>query len=368
VPAVLLLLSTGFVLQYVRSTLGIELLPESSLVLQSLGIAGLIFIVLEEALHLKIKREKFSNVNRALYSALSILFITTFVIAAILIYFFGFSLHTALLYAIPLSIMSSAVAIPSIKHLTEAKREFISYETTFSDIFGVLLFNFVTVNEVFSIGSVVGFATGFIVTLIISLIASIFLLWLLGKLGSRIKLVVVFSILLALYSAGKLFHLSPLILILLFGLILGNIDLWKRLLSFVKLSVDAELLEKTQMITSEFSFFIRTLFFVLFGYNIQFAQMLDWTVIEMALAILFAGYFIRGVFLFWILKVKSYVELFVAPRGLITIVLFYSLPTALRSGETIEAVLSLVVLLSIIIMSGSLMFANDKMISSADAG
>lgn len=359
VPSVLLLLSTGFILQYIRSILDIDLLPESSLVLQSLGVAGLIFIVLEEALHLKIKQEKLPIVKRALYSALSILFATTFIVAAILSGTFDFSLHTALLYAIPLAIVSSAVAIPSIKHLPETKREFISYEATFSDILGVLFFNFVAMNEVFSLGTIFGFAFSFLATLAVSLVVSLFLLWLLDKLGSKIKLVVVFSILLALYSIGKLVHLSPLILILLFGLILGNIELWKRLFSFVKISIDRELLEKTQMVTSEFSFFIRTMFFVLFGYNVQFAPMFSWPVIQTALAILLVGYIFRAVILS-ILKVKSYIEILVAPRGLITIVLFYSLPPALSSNAVVSGTLSLVVLSTIVIMSLAIMLSPGE--------
>ena len=51
-------------------------------------------------------------------------------------------LTTGLLYAVPLSIMSSAIIIPSVSALDEDKKEFMVYESTFSDILGIMLFYF----------------------------------------------------------------------------------------------------------------------------------------------------------------------------------------------------------------------------------
>ena len=47
-----------------------------------------------------------------------------------------------MIYAIPLSIMSSAIIIPSVGGLMGQKKEFMVYESTFSDILGIMFFYF----------------------------------------------------------------------------------------------------------------------------------------------------------------------------------------------------------------------------------
>ena len=44
----------------------------------------------------------------------------------------------SVIYSIPLSIISSAVAIPSAASLLKHQKEFVIYESTFSDILGVI--------------------------------------------------------------------------------------------------------------------------------------------------------------------------------------------------------------------------------------
>ena len=50
--------------------------------------------------------------------------------------------QAAVIYATPLSIISSAVAIPSSAGLREQEKEFVVYESTFSDILGIMVFNY----------------------------------------------------------------------------------------------------------------------------------------------------------------------------------------------------------------------------------
>ena len=52
------------------------------------------------------------------------------------------SAQAAVIYATPLSIISSAVAIPSSAGLREQEKEFVVYESTFSDILGIMVFNY----------------------------------------------------------------------------------------------------------------------------------------------------------------------------------------------------------------------------------
>lgn len=48
--------------------------------------------------------------------------------------------RSALLYAVPFSIISSAIAIPSTRSMCRENREFVVYDTSFSDILGVVFF------------------------------------------------------------------------------------------------------------------------------------------------------------------------------------------------------------------------------------
>ena len=49
-------------------------------------------------------------------------------------------MFVSLLITIPLSILSSAILLPSIDSIEENKREFLIYESTFSDIVGIIVF------------------------------------------------------------------------------------------------------------------------------------------------------------------------------------------------------------------------------------
>ena len=52
----------------------------------------------------------------------------------------------SLVYAVPLSIVSSAIVIPSVGSLMPEKKEFMIYEGTFSDILGIMFFYFLVEN------------------------------------------------------------------------------------------------------------------------------------------------------------------------------------------------------------------------------
>jgi cell volume regulation protein A len=144
IPSVLMLILLGVVLKLVLDTLGVgsvDFFP----VLEVLGIVGLIMIVLEAALELELKQEKLVPIAKAFTIALIGLLGSTYVAALILHEFVpGMEMHAAWLYATPLSILSSAIIIPSVSTLAEVKKEFHIYESTFSDIMGIMMFYFLT--------------------------------------------------------------------------------------------------------------------------------------------------------------------------------------------------------------------------------
>ncbi|MCB0636594.1 MAG: cation:proton antiporter, partial [Lewinella sp.] len=144
IPSVLMLIVLGIGIKFGLDALGLVNIKWTS-ILEVLGIIGLIMIVLEAALELELKPEKYVPIAKALFIALIGLLASAWVAALILYQFIPeMTMRTAWLYATPLSILSSAIIIPSVTGLKNHKREFHVYESTFSDILGIMLFYFLT--------------------------------------------------------------------------------------------------------------------------------------------------------------------------------------------------------------------------------
>ena len=73
-------------------------------------------------------------------AALIILLINIVLVSIFFEKVIGLPNPTSVIYAIPLSIISSAVAIPSASGLINKNKEFVVYESTFSDILGIMIF------------------------------------------------------------------------------------------------------------------------------------------------------------------------------------------------------------------------------------
>ena len=121
VPSVLLLLFAGIGLRYVADKSGLSIEFPTKLV-EVLGIVGLIMIVFEAGLDLKLGRNKLKLIRNSFFSALVILVISCVFISAILYYWLKEPVIKCIVYAIPLSIMSSSIVIPSLHLLTSAKK------------------------------------------------------------------------------------------------------------------------------------------------------------------------------------------------------------------------------------------------------
>jgi NhaP-type Na+/H+ or K+/H+ antiporter len=166
-----------------------------------------------------------------------------------------------------------------------------------------------------------------------------------------------------LYALGKLNHLSPLLLILLFGLILNNKEVFFRgyLTNLVKKddALSHVLLDEFKVVTIEASFFIRTVFFVLFGMSIALDTLWDPLVLTITGMVLAVLYIVRYLNLKVFTRTSIYPELFIAPRGLITILLFYAIPENLRSPEFDTGILLLTIIGTSLIMMLSLMLSGS---------
>lgn len=244
-------------------------------------------------------------------------------------YFSGVSLKIALVNAIPFAVISSAIAIPTAQKFLSKDREFITYESSFSDIIGVILFNFLILNETIGLVSVGQFLLEMTLILLITLVTTLLLALLLGKLKHHVKYLPIIVLIVLIYSLSKLYHLPALIIILLFGLFLGNLNKFRRFGFISRLHPDGMThdVHKFRDLTVEIAFLVRVLFFLLFGYQIQTSDLINLETLVWALGISLGIYGIRyGLLLLY--KVKSPAVFFTAPRGLITILLFLSIPAS----------------------------------------
>jgi Kef-type K+ transport system membrane component KefB len=347
VPSVILLIVCGMILKFVGDRYQLSFLVPRT-VLELLGVIGLIMIVLEGALDLKITPDKKKLIFKSLLSAVSVLLITTIAIADILHFAFDIPFKQALPYAVAMGVISSAIAIPSVNNLSANKREFIIYESTFSDILGIMLFNYVISDKLLSLNTGFVFVWNLILICLISIICTVLILVLLKYLKGHIKVFLILSILILVYSLSKQWHLPSLFFILVFGLVLNNAEPFLKgwITGFLdpgKLnSVNREL----KGMTAELAFLIRTFFFLLFGYSIDLSLIVSMPVVITGSIIILVILLIRYVFLRYISRTNVFPELFIAPRGLITVILFYSIPAQLTSDKFNEGVLSFVILVS----------------------
>lgn len=362
IPSVLLLLATGMGARYYYDLQGWELqIP--TVVIELLGTAGLIMIVLEAGLDLEINRERIPLIFRAFASALVIFLISSLSIGGII---FAWLPDTpfinCLVYAIPLSIISSAVILTSVHHLGAEKREFLIYESAFSDIIGIMVFNFFTTNSQFGLKEVVWFGSSVVVAVVISVVICLVLVWILVNNRIHIKFFLSFAVLTAIYVLGKMMQLPSLITIMLFGMVMNNWRLFRweplqRYFTHEAVQSEASFLKS---ITAETSFLIRTFFFLVFGFGIGLNYFQDWRVLELGVLIVITLYALRFIYLRVVHRYNLFPELFYNPRGLITVLLFYKIPVTQRIEKFDEGVLFFVILSTSIIMMLGAMFHKDQ--------
>jgi len=350
VPSVLMLIVTGFGISFIVEFDGETLRPT----LETLGTIGLVMIVLEAALDLHLDKKKAGLIGKSLIIALILLIFTTFSIGLIIKFFFEVNQRDALVYAIPLSIMSSAIIIPSVTNLIGEDKEFLVIESAFSDILGIMVFYFIidTVELTGFPAISLHIVQNIGLTIIISVAIGYLIIILVQKVTGEVKLFLPIAVLVLLFATGKLFHLSSLMFVLAFGLMLNNIDLFFK--GFLKRYIIPEayqaLLSEIKLITLESSFLIRTFFFIVFGMSITldgFNQLKVFIVAILALAIM---YLLRWAALRLITPKHVFPALYVAPRGLITILLFYSIPAQHLIPDFSPAILFLVIIISNLIM------------------
>ncbi|MDX9773636.1 MAG: hypothetical protein RBT02_09520 [Bacteroidales bacterium] len=355
IPGVILLIGLGIVLQVISGTAGLKI-PNIQPLLPVIGTLGLILIVLDASIDLKLEKQKASLLRKSVLSALILLFLVTTAASFILVQYFHYTTTAAVLNSIPLGIISSAVAIPSAGHLSSYEKEFIIYESSFSDILGIMAFDFILFHEGnYSSGLLHYFLAG-LLTVVIGVITTSGLSILLHKIKYHVNYIIIMTAVVLIYALAKMYHLPALLLVLAFGLALSNNKLVEhtfinKFVDFVKLRQD---LDSFRKILGELTFLVRSFFFIIFGYYTSLEGIFFPSNLLTALAITVVILLIRWLFFYFVLRIKSPTLVLFAPRGLITILLFISIPVGYMVPEINSEVITLVILMTLLAM----MFGN----------
>jgi Kef-type K+ transport system membrane component KefB len=352
IPGVILLIALGMLIQFISETTGFDI-PNLQPLLPVLGTLGLIMIVMEASLDIELKKSKKGIIIKSVSSAFILFAVFTALATFVLVKFLGLSVRDALLNSIPFGIISSAIAIPSAAGLKRENKEFIVYESSFSDIFGIMAFDFILFNSS-SLGmGLFMFLLYGLITVVIALIATALLGYLLHKTSYHVNYVIIITFIVLIYSLAKLVHLPALLLILIFGLALANNrflekEMVMRFIDFPKFRNDISSFRK---ILGELTFLIRSFFFIMFGFYTPLNNLLSPDNILIALAITAVIFLLRWLFFRLVLRMPAVPMVMFAPRGLITILLFLSIPASSSLGIVSEEVVTLVIFLTIIVMT-----------------
>ncbi len=360
IPSVILLMLLGWVAQQFSIAFEV-IIPDLSETLHVFGSVGLVLIVLEGTLDLEIDKQSLSTIKKSILMSILPLLLITLLIALLLIYFLNVDLRIGIINALPFSIISSAIAIPSARNLSSYNKNFITYESSFSDIVGVTLFNFITLNTIYNFKTFSGFLLELVVIILISVVSTVFLSFILGRLKHHVKFVPILITVVLIYAVTKLFHLPALIFIVVFGLTLGNVEKITELLPIQnfnpgKLKSEVKFFRD---LVAEATFLIRTIFFIIFGFLVKSSEIVNLVTLPWAIAIISIILLLRAISL-RILNLKIFPLLFIAPRGLITILLFVSI-SPLENIELVNNALVLqVIVLSVLIMMFGIMFFGEN--------
>ena len=366
ISSVILLILLGTITQLILKHLDINvILPDQAL--KVFGTLGLLIIVLEAVMDMKITPQNAKVLKKAFLFATLLVFANVALISWGFVRTYGLELKNALIYAVPLSIVSSAIAIPSLQSVASELSEFLVLESIFSDIIGVLLFNFLTLTELGKFSSIGAFFLNMAAMIVISFVTTVLLGVLLGKGKSKNIHVAILAILILMYSLAKMFHLSSLLLILIFGLFLRNCSSIVRtkygrwLNPYLNSQEITNNLQNMHEFIDEFGFIIRSIFFILLGFSIDIDLLLQPQVLLLGIMVMFTIYALRWIFLYWMIDHDNLtMPVTMAPRGLITVLLFFQIPKEFQFPFFLGVLTFFIVLATCFVMSFGLIISQRK--------
>jgi cell volume regulation protein A len=380
IPSVLLLMSIGVLLGPVTGWLASDQLVS---IAPYFGTMALLIILFEGGLELDIV----TVVKQA--PKATVLAVGVFVVSVVTVMLFGIhvmemSTLNALLLAAVLGATSPAICIPVVQGLSvrDEIKTIVKLESALGDVFLIvsvlLLVNF-DPNGSQGIGDVLlSFVTSFVVAFVIASIAGVLWSRLIAWMGKEpLGYMLTLGFMFLLYFAVEEMHGSAAIAVLMFGLVLENMEVMtdrigKRLRNLFGIDIKSEKFILNQFIkniTEELSFLLRTFFFVYLGMLLDFDD-LTWDI----------GLFILGVTTLlllsrWIMMQgfrrmsrgftggEHQVIMAMLPRGLATAVMAL-LPFQqgqLPGTELLPLYAFGVIVLTNLFMTGSVIFAERRL-------
>ncbi|MEG1585867.1 MAG: hypothetical protein RR346_03230, partial [Bacteroidales bacterium] len=179
VPAIIFLLIVGMFLRFLAIRFKIPL-PDLTPYLLFMGGISLILVVLEGSMDLRWSPQKNKLILQMFLMSILPMLAFSFLGAWILTYIHPAPFKEALVNVVPFAIISSAIAIPAVSILQEKPKEQIIYESSFSDILGILFFDFVTQDQGNLLDQTGIFFLQLGGTFLLTVIATFFIAWLLG--------------------------------------------------------------------------------------------------------------------------------------------------------------------------------------------
>ncbi|HQW11310.1 MAG TPA: hypothetical protein PK076_09190 [Saprospiraceae bacterium] len=356
IPSILLLLFLGWLTREIASFYNFKV-PDLNSMLPALGTISLLLIVLEGSMDLQLNHSKRKMIQSAFLTSFVVLVFTAIYLSFVIYMDGTVSFQKAFVNAIPFIVISSSIAIPIAKMLPSAHKEFVTYESSFSDILGILFFNFFTINEVINLHAIGSFVWQLLLIILISIFSSLVLSVFVRKISHTVKFLPIIIMIILIYLLAEEIHLPGLLFILIFGIFLENLDQFKnvKLVRFLHPESIEDEIERFKELTAEVTFVARAVFFLVFGFTLETAEIIDVHSLFLSVTMVLGILAIRGIYLN-IVKLPLNPLLFMAPRGLITILLFLSIPTYSQIGFIDKSVVIQVVLLTTIVSAFGLVF------------
>ena len=347
VPSVIVMIVLGLLAEPLLRPMGVVAGELKSMVPVA-GTIGLVLIVLEGALDLELRRERLGLAATAFGVAVAGFALCTGAFAVLAVQLLHISDYRALVLAIPFAVISSAIAIPGSHFLEQRAREFVIYESSVSDIVGVLVFFALVHSDATVRGFLTDLAGGGLLSLLLAIACSVMLVLVTTRAAAHVRHIPLLAGLFALYAGGELLHLSPLLMVLLFGLLLNNRSVLDRVagLRHVSEQISAATVGEFRVLVQELTFAVRGFFFFLLGYSTDlhdFAVAPSWIA---AAAILLVVYAARNVLLRLTDRRLAAALTWIAPRGLVTVLLYLEAAQRIALPVYLDGTVRLVVILS----------------------
>ncbi len=179
-------------------------------------------------------------------------------------------------------------------------------------------------------------------------VAALGLFFLINRLAGHVRFLPLIAGLIFLYAIGKAVHLSPLVLILVCGLLLNNPHLleWSPRLHALHGPDYDQTLKEFKGVIAELTFATKSFFFLLLGYWTELRELASAPAWMLAVAIIVGIFSIRYVLLALLRQPARAQLVWLAPRGLITVLLFLSAVHSGALGDFPLGAVMLVVLIS----------------------